>query len=527
MKNKKQIHILDTTLRDGQQSPGAGMSFADNIEYAQIANRLQIDILEAGFPAASSTDFAIVNQISRDMASINSPMKIAGLSQMREEQLIKTMEALAPSLAINKARVHVYVPVDPNLMQASIGNLANDKAAVIKIAEKLVQLAVNSGYEVEFSPEGYSRLGENFDFVSDLIRSVIASGATIINCPDTIGGASRHQGKEYFINKMVRHKAIMDKEFADKKIIWSMHCHNDFGLALENSLNGVFAGIATQIEGCINGVGERAGNAAIEQCVMAIRTFGVSANPHEEHYTNIDIKYLQEASDFIANKMLPRQPHTPIVGQNAATHTSGGHTNAIIKNPLSYQPFNPSDIGGEISFVFSALSGSNHAKEIIARFGYKCDDNEKTIITQYIKDYYHDRRKGIIDEELIIAYKKYRAPIQVKNISYTKSKKGHITIAMTGKFFDIEDPTFATHNLSVLSALNNVINETMHKSITVLDYRSSSRGSTVDAISISDVTLECDGHVQVGHAEDEDIELSALKAFIDAVNLTYVELNRI
>lgn len=523
MKNAKQIYILDTTLRDGQQSPGAGMTFSDNVEYAQIAHKLQIDVLEAGFPSASSTDFAIVNQISRDMASINSPMIIAGLSQMREDQVIKTMESLAPSQEIKKARIHIYVPIDPELMLASIGAIAENKPAIIKMAEKMVNLASSAGFEVEFSPEGYSRQSHNFDFVSDLIRGVVANGATIINCPDTIGGASRYQGENYFVSKMAKHKEIIMQEFPEKDITWSMHCHNDFGLALENSMSGVFEGIATQVEGCINGVGERAGNAAIEQCVMFIREFGTKEHLPEKFFTNINIKYLQEASDFIAERMLPRQPHTPIIGGNAATHTSGGHTNAIIKNPLSYQPFDPRDIGSEISFVFSALSGSNHARDIIDKFGYKCADNEKTIITQYIKDYYHDRRKGITDIELILAYKKYHAPIKAMYISYTKDDL--ITVKILGKFFDEDDSVIKYKGSgSALSALNKAVNDKLEKNITVLDYRSSSRGNTVEAVSVSEITVECGGNIIIGHAEDNDIEISALKAFIDAVNNVYVDL---
>lgn len=522
----KQIYILDTTLRDGQQSPGAGMTFADNIEYAGIAHKLHIDVLEAGFPAASSTDFAIVNQISREMANINSPMTISALSQMREDQIIKTMEALAPSHAINKARVHIYVPVDPELMQASIGAMADDKSAIIQMAAKMVNLVSSAGYEVEFSPEGYSRQKHNFDFVTDLIRAVVANGAKIINCPDTIGGASRYEGAEYFVNKMSQHKKIISQEFPEKSITWSMHCHNDFGLALENSMNGVFDGIATQVEGCINGVGERAGNAAIEQCVMFIRQFGEKEHLENKFFTNVDIKYLQEASDFIASKMLPRQPHSPIVGDNAATHTSGGHTNAIIKNPLSYQPFDPREVGSEISFVFSALSGSNHARDIIEKFGYKCADSEKAVITQYIKDYYHDRRKGITDLELLDAYKKYHAPIIVEHISYTKDEDNLILVKINGKFFEeVDNVVKYKGSGSALSALNIAVNQKLEKNVTVLDYRSSSRGNTVEAVSISDVTIECGGNIIIGHAEDNDIEISALKAFIDAVNNVYVDLN--
>ncbi len=197
-----QIYILDTTLRDGQQSPGAGMSYADNLHYSSLAHKLKIDILEAGFPSASNTDFKIVNQIAKDMAYIKSEMKISGLCQLREDQVHKTMEALAPSLAINRARIHIYVPVDPELMPVSLGNLANDKPLIIETVHKLIKVMTSTGFEVEFSPEGYSRMRDNFDFTTDVIRAAVDAGAGIINCPDTIGGASRYEGENYFVNKI-------------------------------------------------------------------------------------------------------------------------------------------------------------------------------------------------------------------------------------------------------------------------------------------------------------------------------------
>lgn len=521
----KQVYILDTTLRDGQQSPGAGMSFGDNLQYAELAHKLRIDILEAGFPAASQTDFAIVSQISKHMAAINSPMIISALSQLREDQVLKTMESLVPSLEIGKARVHLYVPVDPELMSASLGEFAKDKAGIIALAGKLVKIAKDRGFEVEFSPEGYSQQRDNFDFVTNLIRQVIQSGATIINCPDTIGGASHYQGEDYFVHKMAKHKAIMENEFPDKNIIWSMHCHNDFGMALDNSLYGVFNGVARQIEGCINGVGERAGNVALEQCIMNIRQFGGNEHLPTRFHTNIDITYLQEISDFIADKMLPRQPHSPIVGQNAASHTSGGHINAILKNPLAYQPFDPKDIGGEISFVFGPLSGSNHAKQIIDKFGYRCDENEKVAITQAIKDFYADRRKGVTDAELLLAYKDYRAPIKLEHLSYAKDDVSKTIITFHGDFFDKNNLVIEHQGRgSALSALNAEVNKYFGPVI-VIDYSSYSKGNTVAALCSSNIIIDVKGNRYNGVADDEDIEVSALKAFIEAVNTAFVETN--
>lgn len=407
MKTNQQVFIFDTTLRDGQQSPGAGMTFEDNLTYAHYANNLGVDILEAGFPSASQHDFDIVHTIAETMSEQNSNMTIAALCQLREEQIIRTMEALQPSLSRRKARLHTYVPVDPNLMQASLGKRANEQQQIINDLYRFILLATSDGFEVEFSPEGYSRMRENFDFTTDLIRAAVSAGATVINCPDTIGGASRWEGDQYFVTHMQRHADIVKKEFPNHKIIWSTHCHNDLGLALENSMTAVFSGPARQIEGCINGVGERAGNTSLEQCIMAIELFGQHAHDQYTFSTNVQLEKLSEISNFIAEKMLARQPHWPITGKNAARHSSGGHTNAILKNPMAYQPFDPKYVGNEISFIFGPLSGSNHLKNILEKHGYSCPNEKKAHIAQAIKMRYSDRRKGITEEELIEGYKHY------------------------------------------------------------------------------------------------------------------------
>ncbi|BCD91964.1 2-isopropylmalate synthase [Francisella halioticida] len=522
--DKKKIYILDTTLRDGQQSPGAGMSFEDNITYADLADKLHIDILEAGFPSASNTDFKIVNTISKRMAEKKSNMTIAGLCQLRKNQVEITMDALRPSLEIGKARVHIYLPVDPNLAQASLGS-KNDNEQNIKNAYELVKLASDEGFEVEFTGEGYSKLGDTFDYVTDVFRASISAGATIINCPDTIGGSCEREGSNYFVTNMSKHAKIIKEEFPDKDIIWSAHCHNDLGLALENSMNAVFDGPATQVEGSINGVGERAGNAYLEQCIMFINLFGKQKNCH--YYNDIDIYSFKAISDFIGEKMLSRQPHYPITGLNSARHTSGGHTNAILNNPLAYQPFHPESVGNEISFVFGPLSGGNHAKKIIKENGYVCYDKEKAKIAQQIKDIYNERRKGITDEELITAYKQIKSPINATSINYGKSN-GETYIELKGNFFGNENYRIVDNSEnSALSALLKGIQEYIPE-VNISDYFSRSlKDDDINSKSESTIIIKAGDNSPTfeGIAIDQDIEISTLKALIMATNKLYVEIN--
>ncbi|MEZ5473373.1 MAG: hypothetical protein R3E90_16510, partial [Marinicella sp.] len=237
-----QIKIFDTTLRDGQQCPGAGMSYTKNIEYAQLASQINIDILEAGFPSASAEDFKIVHNIAKMYAQQANSPKVAALSQLREDQVKQTIAALQPLIPTKRAIVHLYLPVAPALMEASLGAYADDKQQIFSDVSRLIHMVISAGCEVEFSPEAYSQMAENFDFTTELISTAVAVGATTINCPDTIGRACYLQGDDYFVNHMNIHADIIKSRFPSKNITWSVHCHNDFGLALDNSMRAVFSG---------------------------------------------------------------------------------------------------------------------------------------------------------------------------------------------------------------------------------------------------------------------------------------------
>ncbi len=518
--SSRHIKIFDTTLRDGQQCPGAGMSFADNLRYAHLAREVGIDVLEAGFPSASKGDFAIVSAIASEVGALADSPVIAGLCQLRQTQFELTLEALRPALARGRARLHVYLPVDPVLMAASLGDRAQHPAELVSDVHRFILHAASSGIEIEFSLEGYSRMGKNFDFATDAIRAAISGGARIINCPDTIGGACRLQGEDYFVAKMKRHAAMMAVEFPGVPLTWSVHCHNDMGLALDNSMNGVFAGPARQIEGCINGVGERAGNVAIEQCALYLKQYAACVDRQEPFYTKIKLEKLQSISDFVSAHMLPRQPHFPICGANSAKHTSGGHTNAILKDPLAYQPFDPRDTGTEITFVFGPLSGGNHAQSIIKKFGYVCRDEEKTLIAQFIKDLYAERRKGITDEEVLAGYFEYRKPIALTHFDYARLGET-TTITVTGRFFERkgEIAESAVGANSALGALMSLISS-VHPGIKILNYSSRSSGAGIEAFSVSTIVISSDDDRVTcsGTGTDQDIEISAMKALVSAVN---------
>lgn len=524
MSEPERVLIFDTTLRDGQQCPGAGLNFAQNLEYAELAAQAGIDVLEAGFPSASRLDFEIVRAIAEQLSLRESAPVVAALCQLREDQIDKTIEALEPAAKSGRGRLHVYLPVDPQLMRASLGDQADDKPGLVKDLFDMCLRARQHGLEVEFSPEGYSRQGENFDFVTDLIRAAVQAGAKTINCPDTIGGAAWMEGPDYFVEKMKLHAEIIAREFPNCGVVWSTHCHNDFGLALQNSLAAVFTGPARQIEGCFNGIGERAGNTSLEQCIMVIRHFGHRFDPERRFLTEVSADKIQALSDFVAKWMLPRQPHWPISGDNAARHSSGGHTNAILKNPLAYQPFDPNEIGKDISFVFGPLSGGNHAKSIIEGAGYVCGEDEKTAIAQYIKDSYSTRRKGVTDGEVVQAYVQYRSPIIIDRFGYSK-RRGRSEIELTGKFFDFEGDLIETleGEDSALAVLKLAISKRF-AGFQFDGFQSEAIGTGVSAYSRSSIRIiDQRGKPFIGTGDDRDIEISAMKALIDSVNKAYVD----
>lgn len=513
------VRVFDTTLRDGQQCPGAGMTFEENLQYAKMACDLRIDVLEAGFPSASKTDFDIVHEIASMAASSpsHSSMKVAALCQLREDQVLKTIEALAPVIPRGLGRLHTYVPVDPSLMPASLGNKASDHKSLVETLYRLVKIAHDAGLEVQFSPEGYSRVGENFDFTTELIRAAVAAGATVINCPDTIGGACSLEGDKYFVKLMQRHAKIIEHEFPHRQITWSVHCHNDYGLAVQNTVNAVFEGPALQIEGCINGIGERAGNASLEQCVMIIKQFG-----GDKFHTGIASERLQEVSNFVSEFMLPRQPHWPVTGDNASRHSSGGHTNAILRNPLAYQPFDPVAVGKKISLLFGPLSGGNHAKAIIEEHGFRCDDGEKSDIAQFIKDKYSERRKGITDIELMRAYLEYRSPIVLHQVDYARHGE-QVSVWIQGSVFGEQlcmQESISGRDSPLAAA--KIILQRQFGEFDIVSHRSGSESRGVSARSMSRIVVTMNDTTFEGTAVDNDIEIAAIRALVDAINMAYV-----
>lgn len=531
---EKSIRIFDTTLRDGQQCPWAGMTKEQNIEFAhKLASAMwENDIIEAGFPASSEYEFDIVSTISREIGSKEWSAKIAALCQLIEEQVVKTIQAL-DWCAKWKWRLHTYVPVDPVLMEASI-NVTHDNIAkkqeFVKNVEKYCKLASDAWLEVQFSPEWYSRFRnkqdrnnqeepwmDNFDFVTDLICAALRWWASQINFPDTIWWACKLEWDEYFINDINKHIAIVKERFPDKNVQFSVHCHNDMWKAVENSINALIDTDVTTVECAVNGVWERAGNTDMQQVLMTIYQFGAKHGLK----TDFDLSKLSELSDYIRDNMLPRQPNYPITWDNASKHASGGHANAIIKNPLAYQPYDPVVVWKKIEIVWTPSSWSNQTVYLLNELWYEVYEFEKDIFRDFIKEKYKERRKWITNDELIDAFMEFRNITNIEKIRYSRPN-GSATIFIQWKVLGKEIDQKIEWEDTPMQVLKDRL-DILLPGYKIKKFNMWSKWWTVDADAES-ITILIDN--QWNEFKwiwlDNDIVISGLKSQINAFNKAYI-----
>ncbi|HEU4380882.1 MAG TPA: 2-isopropylmalate synthase, partial [Hyphomicrobiaceae bacterium] len=316
------VYIFDTTLRDGEQCPGATMTFEEKLEVADFLDEMGVDIIEAGFPIASEGDFAAVSEIAKRIKR----SVVCGLSRAGEKDIDRAGEAVK---AAKRPRIHTFISTSPVHRKYKLQKSAEE---VLEMVHFQVSRARNWVEDVEWSAEDATRT--EIDYLARCVETAIKAGASTINLPDTVGYATP---EEYF--QMFR--TIMEKVPGSEKAIFSVHCHNDLGMAVANSLAGVKAG-ARQVECTINGIGERAGNAALEEVVMAIKTRG-DVLPYQ---VGIDARQLNRASKLVsAATSFPVQYNKAIVGRNAFAHESGIHQDGMIKHTQTYEIMTPESVG--------------------------------------------------------------------------------------------------------------------------------------------------------------------------------------
>jgi 2-isopropylmalate synthase len=382
----------------------------------------------------------------------------------------------------------------------------------------LVSIAVSSGYEVEFSCEDYSRSYDNFNFVNDLLMAVAQAGVSIINVADTVGIASKYQGEKYFVNILNRHELNIRSSYP--QITWAVHCHNDFGLALENTMNAIVDGPVREIQGCINGIGERAGNVALEQCIMIIEEF-----LNEKFYHTVNLTEINEISDFVSQKMLKKNCYMPIVGSNIAKHSAGGHTNALLVDPKSYQAFDLNKINTNMSLVFGPSSGGNHAKKIFESFGYYVDEHEKTDIACKIKKLIA-RKKIFSHKDMLEAYIKLRSPIKIDFIS-CKKENSKLKINIRGKLFDLSEFIIICLDQKEAVGEFSKLIELYFKKIEKINYKISEillKNKLTKYKCYMEISIDSKETFK-GEAVSSNTFIALIRAFTNTINQSYVYHN--
>ncbi|MBT5031632.1 MAG: 2-isopropylmalate synthase, partial [Proteobacteria bacterium] len=374
----EQLIIFDTTLRDGEQSPGASMNLNDKVRIARVLEKMRVDVIEAGFPIASQGDFESVQAV----ATAIKDSRVCGLARAVTEDIERAAEAVKPA---NASRIHTFLATSPIHMKDKLRLTPDEVITQIEFAVKLARQYTD---DVEFSPEDASR--SEPDFLCRAVEVAINAGATTINIPDTVGYAWPQQYAQLIAD-------LIERVPNSDKAVFSVHCHDDLGLAVSNSLQAVLSG-ARQVECTINGLGERAGNASLEEVVMAVRTrqdiFPVD--------TRINAQEIVAASRLVSSITgFPVQPNKAIVGANAFAHESGIHQDGVIKKRETYEIMRPQDVGWDTNkMVLGKHSGRNAFKTRLAELGFEfANDAELKSAFVRFKEL-ADKKKTITDADL-------------------------------------------------------------------------------------------------------------------------------
>jgi 2-isopropylmalate synthase len=497
---KDKLIIFDTTLRDGEQSPGASMTRDEKVRIAKALERLKVDIIEAGFPAASVGDFEAVQAV----AKVIKDSTVCALARALDKDIDRAGNAI--KLA-NSSRIHTFIATSPIHMQLKL-NMQPEQ--VIEYAVRAVKRARNYTDNVEFSPEDAGRSDE--DFLCRILEAVIDAGATTLNIPDTVGYSIPQQFGATIANLMQR---IPNAD----KAIFSVHCHNDLGLAVANSLAAVMNG-ARQVECTINGLGERAGNASLEEVVMAVRTrqdiFDCDTRLHTPEIVTCS-KLVSSITGF------PVQPNKAIVGANAFAHEAGIHQDGVLKNPETYEIMKAEDVGWAANrMVLGKHSGRNAFKSRMTELGFEFQSEQELNETFFRFKQLADKKHEIFDEDLQALISEVSIHPETEQIELVSLKvqsetgeipKAHITLRIDNK-----EVSGNAEGSGVVDASLKAIESIVQTKATLELYSVNNITCGTDAQGEVTVRLELGGRIVNGLGADTDIVIASAKAYINAVN---------
>jgi 2-isopropylmalate synthase len=501
--------IFDTTLRDGEQSPGASMNLAEKLEVAHALRDLGVDVIEAGFPIASPGDFEAVQAIAR---KVQGPT-ICGLARCNKDDIDRAWEALRDS---SRPRIHVFLATSAIHREFK---LRMAKEEIIRRAIEGVKRARGYCEDIEFSPEDAART--ELDFLAEVVERAIEAGATTVNIPDTVGYAMPSQYAAA-IRHLKQHVRGIDR------VVISVHCHNDLGLAVANSLAALTEG-ARQVECTINGIGERAGNAALEEVVMAVKTRGDYFNLQ----SSINTRLLYPTSRKVAHVTgIQVQRNKAVVGQNAFAHEAGIHQDGMLKHSQTYEIMRPEDVGiARTELVLGKHSGRHALKQRIQDLGYHLSDEQLNNVFEQFK-VLADRKKNIYDADIeaLCETQIHAAPTHWALEAFT-CNAGSGTIHSAAVCLWHRDGTIhrdASIGDGPVDAVFSAIERITGINVTLRDYRVQSVTVGEDAQGEAFVEAQYNGRVVTGRAVSTDIVEASALAFLQVINrLTAREQTRL
>lgn len=502
---QNRVYFFDTTLRDGEQTPGVSLQTPEKIEIAKGLVRLGIDVIEAGFPAASPGDFEAVQTIAREVKGAT----ICALARANEKDVQKAIDALKDA---ERSRLHVFIAISELHMEYK---LKMTRQEVLDKVKSVLAYAKGKVDEIEFSGEDAAR--SDLDFACQVFGVAIAGGATIINVPDTVG----YMNPNEFGDKI---RYIKEHTPGIENAIISVHCHDDLGLANANTLAAIKAG-ARQVEGTINGLGERAGNVAIEEVVMALKTrhdyFG-------DLQVNIDTKQFTKVSKLVSRLtgvVVP--PNKPIVGSNAFAHESGIHQHGMMSNPETYEIMTPESVGAEkTDLVLGKHSGRHAFADHLAKLGFQSFTEEK------INDLFGkfkelaDRKKQVYDDDivaLVVDNLHHKKAFELVAQYYKLGEKGYAYADVRLMTPEGEKADAAVGDGPVDASLK-AVERVVGLPISLKDYQIRAITAGKDALGEATLKVEYNGRLYHGRGISTDIVKSSVNAYINAVNSVFLAM---
>lgn len=502
--------IFDTTLRDGEQSPGASMTKDEKVRIARQLERLKVDVIEAGFAAASQGDFEAIKAIT---LAVREPI-ICSLSRANDRDISRAAEALAGA---ERKRIHTFIATSPLHMEMKL-RMTPDQ--VLEQAIQAVRFARQFTDDVEFSPEDASRSG--IDFLCRVIEAVIKEGATTINFADTVGYAV----PELYGNTL---KTLRERIPNSDKVVWSVHCHNDLGMAVANSLAGVMIGGARQVECTINGLGERAGNTALEEIVMAVRT--------RKDYFNLDFGI--DTTQIVATSKLVSQitgfavqPNKAVVGANAFAHASGIHQDGILKARDTYEIMRAEDVGWAANkIVLGKLSGRNAFKQRLQELGIALESEAEVNAAFTRFKELADKKSEIFDEDIMSLVSDEEHSHEKEYYRYVSlaqhSETGESPTAKVVFSIDGTELTCQGNGNGPVDAIVNAIESKAQSGSELLLF--SVNAITTGTQSQGEVTMRLSkaGRIVNGVGADPDIVVASAKAYLSALNKLHSKIEKL